>query len=350
MLSVLWMILKIIGIILAVLLGLIVLIVLMLLFVPVRYDGLVTYYNNKPLAKASITGLFKLFRFKFEYDEKVTYKAKVLFYTIFSSQTQEDDGKYDKKDNKKTDRSSKSKDKPKTRKAESVFDDEDMSFDTVSLMEEKMPGAQLSHEEETKTQAYATENRTKPNNENVIEKNTDENNADEKNTDKDNTEAGIFDRVLKRITDLFVRVKEAVISVKEKVLSVVESVREKKENATDKVNEFLRIVNDEGNREFVRFTWEQIKYLLRKLKPKKGRLYVHFGMDDPETTGNIAMYLAVLYGLMGIDINILPDFEEKIMEGELYLKGRLQLVTILILAIRFYRNKHFKRIVLQREF
>ncbi|MBQ4283800.1 MAG: hypothetical protein IJB96_07740 [Lachnospira sp.] len=175
--------------------------------------------------------------------------------------------------------------------------------------------------------------------------NTEENN----NEPKEEEPKGIFEKIGDRISSVFKRINETCTAVKEKLASTWESIKQKKDDTTEKVNDILRIVKDEGNQEFVKFVWEQLKYLLRKLKPKKGHLNAHFGMDDPETTGKIAMYLAVAYGLLGIDMNIQPDFEQKIIEGELYLKGRLQLVTIVIIAVRLYMNKHFKRIVLKRE-
>lgn len=33
------------------------------------------------------------------------------------------------------------------------------------------------------------------------------------------------------------------------------------------------------------------------------------------------MYAAVLYGFLGLDFDLIPDFENEILEGEVYLKG-----------------------------
>ncbi len=322
MLGVLLTILKVIGIVLAVLLGLIIVLLLLLLFVPVRYDILAKYYDNKPYAQVNVTALFKLVRFKLEFVEKVTYWVKVLFFKVYDSESAADSSKEDKKPKK--DKSKKTKKSKKSKKEETVFDEDEAEEGFLE----------------------AKEDTDVPKEKPKVEKPEEPLSLEQKEEEEPK---GLFERICDKISDIFAKIGTFITGVKDKLSSVWQSIIQKKEDATEKVNDMIRIINDEGNREFARFVWEQLKYLLKKIKPTKGRLYVHFGMDDPETTGKIAMYLAVLYGLMGIEINIHPDFDEKVMEGELYLKGKLQLITILIIAVRLYMNKHFKRIVLKKE-
>lgn len=329
MLSVLLTILKIIGIVLAVVFGLVVLVLLLVLFVPIRYEILARYENNKPYAKVNVTYLLKLVRFKLEFMDELIYEAKVLFFTLLSSAT-EDAKEEDKA--KKPKKSKKSK-----KKEENVFDEEDSedSFFEVGKVESESV-ADTSEPVMTEKEKESEEAPVHYQSEEAWDSVEEE-------------PMGFFEKIWYKITTVYERIKETLISVKEKVTSVWDSIIKKKEHVSEKVNEILRIINNEGNREFVRFLWEQIKYFLKKLKPKKGHLNVHFGMEDPETTGKIAMYLAVLYGLLGIEISILPDFDEQVMEGELYLKGRLQLYILVVMAFRIIRNKHFKRIVLKRQ-
>lgn len=56
------------------------------------------------------------------------------------------------------------------------------------------------------------------------------------------------------------------------------------------------------------------------------------------------MYAAVLYGFLGLDFDIIPDFENEILEGEVYLKGAVQLFGIVVIALRVYTNELFKKI------
>ncbi len=347
MLSILLTILKVIGIVLAVLLGVVIVLLLILLYVPVRYEVLAKYADNKPYAKVNVTALFKIVRCRFEYIDSVSYWVKVLWLKVYpkDDEPKDDDGA------KKS--SSAKKDKKETGKSASVFDEEELqdeSFFDPGNLEYQMSdtGSSSNVNAEKSSDTVKTQNAEQSQEaKQSLDIGQASDGLSEKHQQDEST--SFFERLADKILSVYEKIKEALLKIKSKLVSTWDSVKQKKEDATDKVNDIIRIVNDEGNREFVKFVWEQLKYLFKKLKPRKGRLYVHFGMDDPETTGKIAMYLAVLYGLMGIDISILPDFEEKVMEGELYLKGRLQLVTILIIAVRLYRNKHFKRIVLNKE-
>ena len=107
-------------------------------------------------------------------------------------------------------------------------------------------------------------------------------------------------------------------------------------------------MNNPDYKELAGFLWNQFKKLIGIIKPKKGSLYVHFGFDDVETTGKAAMYLAVLYGLMGLDIQIYPDFDNKVLEGKVKLIGSIRLWGIVVIAIRCFLNKDFRKYILKK--
>ena len=105
------------------------------------------------------------------------------------------------------------------------------------------------------------------------------------------------------------------------------------------------MVNDTENRELVSLIISQLKRLFKEIKPKKYDINVHFGFEEPDVTGKVLMYIAVFYGLTGLNINIKPEFEEKIFEGDCYLKGRIRVITLLSIALKVYKNKRFKQII-----
>ncbi len=319
MLDILLLILKIIGIILAVILGLVILILLTVLFAPVRYNIRASYYSNKPSADVRVTALFRLVRFKLTYAEELKYRAKVLFFTVYSS---------DKMSNSDEEAVSKEQDSAKAeRGAETAYSTEIMRGAETAYSTETMRGAET---------AYGVCTNEAGSKEKYKEKH------------KEPRKENFFKKLIRKLRELVERIKELYKSLKDKAISIIDSIRTKKEDLSGKIDSFYEVINDEDNRELVRFLWEQLKKLLRIIKPKKGKLYIHYGMDNPETTGKIAMYLAVLYGWLGIDINILPDFEQKIMEGEIQLKGSIRLFGIIVIALKVYTNKQFKKVVLKK--
>ena len=112
-------------------------------------------------------------------------------------------------------------------------------------------------------------------------------------------------------------------------------------------------MNNPDYKELAGFLWNQFKKLMGIIKPKKGSLYVHFGFDDVETTGKAAMYLAVLYGLLGLDIQILLHHRgfchgNKVLEGKVKLIGSIRLWGIVVIAIRCFLNKNFRKYILKK--
>ena len=107
-------------------------------------------------------------------------------------------------------------------------------------------------------------------------------------------------------------------------------------------------ITDENNRKLAGFLWEQTKLVIAKVKPSKFKGHLRFGFDEPDITGRAAMYAAVLYGFLGLDFDIIPDFENEILEGEVYLKGNVQLFGIVVIALRVYTNELFKKIILKK--
>ncbi len=87
--------------------------------------------------------------------------------------------------------------------------------------------------------------------------------------------------------------------------------------------------------------------LLLKIKPKvlKGNLI--FGTGDPATTGEILGVVAAFYGLYPTELQIIPDFEEKRLEGHLQAKGRIRLIHVLISAILLLKDKNIRYVYLK---
>lgn len=110
----------------------------------------------------------------------------------------------------------------------------------------------------------------------------------------------------------------------------------------DKAAEFLK---DEKNQKTFHLLIRQLKALLKHILPRKLRGRARFGFDDPYTTGQVLMYISPFYGLYGKRFQIIPVFEEPVLEGEAWLKGRIRVGTVLILAIRVLLDQNFRTIL-----
>lgn len=85
------------------------------------------------------------------------------------------------------------------------------------------------------------------------------------------------------------------------------------------------------------------KYIISVLKhiaPRKVKGYIHFGMDEPYKTGRTIGYLSMIPFSYQKDLEWEPDFYNKVMEGELYLKGKIRLgyIARIVLNINVWKT------------
>ncbi|MCI5622679.1 hypothetical protein BHF70_03975 [Anaerostipes sp. 494a] len=78
---------------------------------------------------------------------------------------------------------------------------------------------------------------------------------------------------------------------------------------------------------------------IRYLLPQKVKGVLKFGLDDPAETGKVLGYLAVLIPLYEDHLEITPDFTQSILKGHLLISGRIRKYKLLKLAWIVFRDK-----------
>ena len=69
---------------------------------------------------------------------------------------------------------------------------------------------------------------------------------------------------------------------------------------------------------------------------------LHFGFEDPYRTGQCLAVLSMLYPFVGEYMNIQPEFEKQVLEGEAYVKGTVRAVYLVIFAGKMLLDKHVR--------
>lgn len=324
MLHIILLILKIIGIIIAVILGLAVALLLIVLFVPVRYVIDAGCHDKKLKAHVKVTWIMHIFRGVISYDEELFYSIKALWFNIYSSDAE---SKKEKRPKNNTENNTKEKntknkhiDAIEDKTDNAVSKDKQDSVDETGLEEADCIQKKLS-----------------------LEKSHDEvKESDEKSTIEEN---GKLHTLVNKIKNVYYKIKAFI----RRAIDTVKAALNKSQAAADtikhKYTEIRNKVTDPENIEFVRFLWTQIKAVMNIIKPAKYNVNIRYGFEDSATTGWVAVRLAVLYGLMGMDVSIIPDFDNSIFEGDIYMKGRFNLYSFLIITVRLYRNKSFRKLI-----
>ncbi len=340
MIHILLLILKIIGIILLSVIGLLLTVLLVLLFVPVRYRISLDYHSHFT-GRLSAGWLFRLIRLELSYSkEGFRAFAKVLFFSLY--------------DSKKADKAVEGADrahKHNKNKEKNVFDgipqevsdSEEMVSATDSnkekqtynagkqavdtVLEEKPEPIKYSRSAKEDKKDNPTKDKTVKNSKAV------KNNKADKSTGKGKKAATLKNKLRQiscRINDGI----KAAVANKNKLKAKTESIKQ--------------VINDADNKEMMSVIVNQSQALIKELMPVKYKVNVHYGFSDPYITGKLLVYISIIYGLSGVDMNITPDFDNEIIEGDIFLKGRIRIYKLLLIAFNIYRNDRFRELVLKR--
>lgn len=108
---------------------------------------------------------------------------------------------------------------------------------------------------------------------------------------------------------------------------------------------YKRIWDQPQTRQAIRVGFYELGEIIRHVLPRKLEVFGIVGTGDPASTGQIMAIQGMLYPWHKGNIRLEPDFEEKYIEGELHLKGRIRLGTLGICGLRILLNKNVRRLI-----
>ena len=320
-------ILKILGIILLVLLGLLLVIVLSVLFVPVRYrlegEKLSPGWSEAN-GKVRVSWLLHLIHLRIQYREKELDWECYLF-GVPLKKAGAAVREWKKKRRKKK---IQKKNEPKKRTA------------TKKKGQEKP----LQIEEKIRTAAKeqkSTEKQTKPEKSKTAEseaKKTEIKTSERKQQEKE--------KVSDKLSRFWNRCKKIVGSILKfpgKLKKKLTNIRLTFRGFCDKIKRWRTLWNEESTQAALHFLTEKGRKLIRHVLPRKIRGSITFGCEDPALTGQILGAVAIAYPLYGKGVAVYPRFEEKILEGQLQVKGRIVVACLLWQAWKIYRNPDVRK-------
>lgn len=136
-----------------------------------------------------------------------------------------------------------------------------------------------------------------------------------------------------------------------KIYRIIANGIEKFRSLKDMKDSYMGFIRKENTRLALTVLKFNLISLLKAIGPKKLTGELVYGTGDPATTGEHLGLMSVAYPLYYDKIDVTPDFSKKVLEGNLYAKGRIRLGKILVVAVRVMFNKNcraalsdFKRI------
>lgn len=319
MLHVLLLILKIIGIALAVLLGILLLALLLVLFVPVRYQAQACRRGGQDFrVKGKVSWLLHILMIPVAFqDGKLSVKIRIFGWTVKNMMETEEE---------------------LSKGAENFFQDteEDLSDIEEDIVEGKQP-------ETVKAESQAAVE--------IVCKDT----VREEPPCLDEKEEGFHEDTpdsFEKSPNFFQRLRDKLQAFLRILLGISKKIRNLKytfgrfcvkiKRVIRKAQKTKAFLTDERTKSAVRRVWEEAKVLLKHILPRRVRGEVHFGTGDPASTGEILGGISIFYPIFIDNVKVLPDFEQRCLEGELFVKGRVQLVVVLWVILRLLMDKNVR--------
>lgn len=328
--SIVFAILKIIGIVLLALFLLVLFLLLLLLFAPVRYRVKLVLEGAVPDVEASASYLFPLLRFHFSYREKegANGHLRLLWFSFPKEEKQEKEDKPKKQHSKPTEKAQmrqppeqtsappKQEQIPKKQPVGSFSEEDDeeeeelYDFDFSDEMEQipMLPASPIKRETKKENKTNKTEHNI---------------------------------HLISWIWHLFHRIKEAVLRLYDRI----KHFQQEWAQTTDKVKRLKQLYDAELTKLAIKGVKKEVFYVLKKERPQKIRGFIRFGCSDPAQTGELLGAASMFYAYFGSSLKLYPDFNEACLSVDILIKGRLRLIYPVVAVIKLFFNRALKKTI-----
>lgn len=342
MLQVILLILKIIGLVLLAALGLVILLLLAVLFVPIRYKAQVMKKENIG-GNARVYWLLHILRVRFLYEDgRLKTRIKLLFFTISDSEKKENQSESNEEAENVEEKSQVDKAPDNVAERSQTDQTTDKEEPKEAEVTEKTEETREVHQTDAEDDSVELEDIEDLDDiEEVVEDIEDKEDKEDKEA-IDGIETASGDKTTGEKTDERsekVNSKKTIKHRKEKL-----NKSEGKQSIVKKLKNIYNMKNDEEVRHFLSVSKKRIGKIVRHILPRKLEGDVRFGLSDPASTGKVLGAVSVLYPVYAGHLIIEPSFEEPVFEGELRIKGRIRIFTVLVPALKLYFGKEFKSV------
>ena len=303
MISVLLTLLKIIGIVLLSFLGLLLVLFLIVLFVPVRYH-LKGYYTDEFVCHLKATWLLHLVSFSLDYKNELITSIKILGMDISSYLD----------------------------KRESTISKPNQAEDKTSV-ESNTPIKQNNNFDVTANISI----------DDITSKKDSFKYADNKNDAKSEDVSDTSSSLLRKFNRFIERVKLKIQLLYNKICNFIfrikiffTDIKSKKET----VERYIEIIKREEVKQALSLCKKRFFKMINHLLPKRMKVHIHIGMENPEITAYIAAFYNILPPKLQQKILLYAYFDKVILQADFTAKGSCNAIRFLYEILYIVSNKN----------
>ena len=88
--------------------------------------------------------------------------------------------------------------------------------------------------------------------------------------------------------------------------------------------------------------WKEVRYLWKRSRPRKIKGQIRFGFSDPSHTGLCMGAVGILCAWYPGGLSVIPDFEQRILEGEILIRGKIRCYVFVCILWRIWFNQDIR--------
>lgn len=139
----------------------------------------------------------------------------------------------------------------------------------------------------------------------------------------------------------FLHVFEKIQKIKYTILNIYDKIKEIWAN----ISYYIALLREEDTV----LLWEHVKLrlgkILKNIRPRHMKANVLFGTGSPDTTGYAFGIYGMLSPFLGKKVCLTPDFDQKILEGNIDVSGHITIWTLTWNALKLLLDKKLKRFI-----
>lgn len=312
-LNILLLILKIIGIIILAVLLLVIGLLSIVLFVPIHYESQYEYYENLN-GFCNVSWLFKIFAFNLKtVDGETDYDIKM---PSWIDKLLSDDNEEEKSDNEVVYK---------------IENNQDEYFDDITV-EKLKDKAEEKIEETVDNVISEVKEEIKEDTEKEIAENLED--AEEK-SEKSIFGEKVINFIRKKVVNFFCKLK-----------GILNFTKDKKAFIKEKIEIFEDLKAKYDLKGIFDVTILLFKKIFKGLGLKLFQICGIIGLDNPCSTGQAIALISVVQTFVPFDVDVQGDFENNVLEGSLYIKGKVRISSIVFPVIWYLLTKPVRTVVI----
>ena len=280
MLTILFKILGILGIVLLILLGITLAVIALVLFFPIFYKAIGKKDSEELRLSVRARWLFGLLRVSCDYPDPGKLQVKILFFTLYDSSVEkpQKETASSPTEPEETGPANKTQDLPVT---DNAISDTASEAEDMTSVQEKSPVTDTAN----------------------------------------------------RVYRFFEKIRYTFRKICDRIRHILQNISFYKE-----------LWNDPDTQGLLRHAGKRIGHLLKSLRPRKITVNAVFGTGSPDTTGYLYGIYGMLLPKLGKGIAVQPDFEQAVLEGDFKASGHFTVACILFHSVLLLLDKRLRRL------